>query len=251
MLILLPPSETKRDGGGAPRLDVTSLAFPRLAPERRVVVKALRELARDDDESARALKLGPQQSHELARNRSFTTSPTMPAIDRFTGVLFDGLEAHTLTEAERSFAGEHVLIHSALLGPVSALDSVPAYRLSHNSRLPGVSLRSHWAAPVAAQIAAHDGLVLDLRSEGYAALGPRPKRDDSVFVRVVSEGDDGRRRALNHFNKKAKGEFTRAVLQQGAAFDTVDDAIDGARSVGWRLERSSDPGELELVVAAH
>lgn len=251
MLILLPPSETKRDGGDAPRLDVTSLAFPKLAPERRAVVTALRELARDDAESARALKLGPQQSHELVRNRSFTTSPTMPAIDRFTGVLFDGLDAQSLSATERSFAGEHVLIHSALLGPVSALDSVPAYRLSHNSRLPGVSLRSHWAGPVAAQIAAHDGLVLDLRSEGYAALGPRPQREHSVFVRVVSEGSDGRRRALNHFNKKAKGEFTRAVLQQGAVFDTVDDAIDGARSVGWRLERSSARGELDLVVPNH
>ena len=56
-------------------------------------------------------------------------------------------------------------------------------------------------------------MILDLRSEGYVDLGPAPARADSVFVRVVSVEDDGRRRALNHFNKHAKGRFTRALLR--------------------------------------
>jgi cytoplasmic iron level regulating protein YaaA (DUF328/UPF0246 family) len=247
--ILLPPSETKRDGGSGQRLALGELAFPKLAPQRRAAIRVLRELARDLPASARALKLGPTRHHEVLHNRRITTSPTMPAIDRFTGVLYDGLAASSLTESQRAFAHEHVLIHSALLGPIAALDQVPVYRLSADSSVPGLRLRAHWADAVARQLAGIEGLVLDLRSEAYAALGPVPTRHESVYLRVLSEGEDGRRRALNHFNKKAKGEFTAAIVRSGADVADVAELIEWASAAGWRLERLPDaPGELALIV---
>ncbi len=45
MLILLPPSETKRPGGRGAPLDVGRLALPALAPQRDRVVDALVVLA--------------------------------------------------------------------------------------------------------------------------------------------------------------------------------------------------------------
>ena len=61
---------------------------------------------------------------------------------------------------------------------------------------------------------AHPGLVLDLRSESYVALGPAAA---ASYLRVVSEGATGRRVALSHFNKHAKGMFTRAVIARRGA----------------------------------
>jgi cytoplasmic iron level regulating protein YaaA (DUF328/UPF0246 family) len=246
MRILLPPSETKRDGGDGMPLDVRSLAFPTLNTRRRAVVKAVRDLARDRDASMAALKLGPKLAHEVDRNRAVTRSATMPAIDRYTGVLFDALDAATLTPAARAFAADRLFVHSALLGPVGALDRIPAYRLSHDSRLPGLPLRAHWSAAVAAVLAGSDDLLLDLRSEGYAGLGPVPVRDGSVYLRVVAEGSDGVTRALNHFNKRAKGLFTRALLERAEDFATIDDLVAWAETAGIRL-RGAAPGELELV----
>ncbi|MET0726320.1 MAG: peroxide stress protein YaaA [Leifsonia sp.] len=249
MLILLPPSETKRDGGRGAALDIASLAFPRLAPQRRALVRALRALSRDIEASAAALKLGPTQRAEVERNRLLTRSATMPVIDRYTGVVYDAIDAPSLTEQERAFAHRHVVVHSALLGPVAALDDVPAYRLSHDSRLPELSLKKHWGDAIGRQLARVDGLILDLRSEGYAALGPAPRRDGSVYLRVLTEGSDGRRRALNHFNKKAKGEFTRSLVRAGEIFPSVDALLDWAPEAGWRLARIDDrPGELALIV---
>jgi cytoplasmic iron level regulating protein YaaA (DUF328/UPF0246 family) len=249
VLILLPPSETKRDGGSGAALDVASLAFPKLAPKRRALVRALRTLARDTEASVTALKLGRTQLSEVARNRAVTTSPTLPVIDRYTGVLFDALDAASLTDEDRAFAHDHVLVHSALLGPVAALDGVPAYRMSHDSRLPELSLKKHWGDAIARQLAPLRGVILDLRSEGYAALGAAPTREDSVYLRVLSEGDDGRRRALNHFNKHAKGEFARALVQGRNDFASVDELLEWAGPAGWTLERiDGKPGELALVV---
>lgn len=247
MLILLPPSETKRDGGEGEPLDITALSYPSLNSQRRVLVRALRTLARDPDATMAALKLGRTQAAEVQRNRALATSPTMPALDRYTGVLYDALDAPTLDSAAREFAGRHLVVHSALFGPVGALDLVPAYRLSHDSRLPGHPLKKHWGDGVTKALTAADGLVLDLRSEAYVALGAAPARAESLFLRVVTEAPGGQKRALNHFNKKSKGELARAILQHGREFDTVGDLLDWAPSAGFRLHPGA-PGELELVV---
>ncbi len=246
MLVLLPPSETKRDGGTGAPLDLAALSFPELNPTRRRVLSALRALSRNLGAAAGMLRLGPSSASEAARNRVVTTSPTMPAIDRYDGVLFDELDAGSLPEDARAFAGEHVAVGSALFGLTGALDPIPAYRLSHDSRLPGTTLRAAWGA-AADVLGARSGLLLDLRSEGYAALLPRPRREDAVYVRVVAEGDDGRRRALNHFNKKGKGAFARRLLLARVDHPDVGSLLAWAAGEGIRLEPGA-PGELDLVV---
>jgi cytoplasmic iron level regulating protein YaaA (DUF328/UPF0246 family) len=169
----------------------------------------------------------------------------MPALDRYTGVLYDGIDAASLSRDAREFAADNIAIHSALFGLLSADDRIPAYRLSHNSRLPRFSLRAEWREPIARVLSERAGLIVDLRSESYAALGPAPT--DSVYVRVVSEAESGRRVALSHFNKKSKGEFVRSVLLAGIDHGSVDSLIAWATASGIRLSKGAE-GELELVV---
>jgi len=248
VLLLLPPSETKRDGGDPDRsLDLAALSFPSLTSQRRTAIAALRRLSRTKRAAMAALKLGPTLGHEIERNRELLHAPVMPALDRFDGVLYDALDAPGLAPAARAFAGEHVVIASALFGLVGALDPVPAYRLSPDSRLPDLSLARHWAAPAAAALAegAGEELVIDLRSEAYAALGPAPA--GSWFVRVVAEDGTGRRRALNHFNKHGKGELVRRILDAGVDHPDLDALLGWAAAAGIRLEPGA-PGELDLVV---
>jgi hypothetical protein len=210
------------------------------------VVRAVRALARDPEQAAAVLKLGPKQRGELPRNRMVASSPTLPAIDRYTGVLYDALDAGSLPDDARARAAETVLVQSALFGPVGALDPIPAYRLSHDSRLPGLPLKAHWAATVTRELR-HAGPLLDLRSGGYAALGPLPDRDDTAYLRVLARGGDGTTRALNHFNKKAKGEFTRALLTAADPPETLEDLLDWAPGAGFVVE-AAGPRELALVV---
>ena len=92
----------------------------------------------------------------------------------------------------RTAAAETVVIHSALFGLLRADDAIPAYRLSHDSRLPGPAPSCALGGAIRRELERHDGLVLDLRSEGYATLGPLPAERAAYFVRVVAEGADGR-----------------------------------------------------------
>lgn len=248
MLLLLPPSETKRDGGDpAARLDLARLSHRNLTATRRSVLAATRSLSGNLRTMSDALRLGPSQHFELLRNRELRTSPTLPAIERYTGVLYDALDVPSLDAAARAFVGEHVLIHSAMFGLLGADDPIPAYRLSHDSRLPELSLRKVWRDHNAAVLAGVDGLILDLRSEAYVELGPVPPGDRAFFVRMVSEGADGRRRALNHFNKKGKGEFVRALARAGIDHADLDSLLAWATAADLVLERG-EPGELVLAV---
>ena len=245
MWLILPPSETKRDGGAdGSALDLNELSFRGLNPVRRKLLSATGRLAQNRKVASAALGLGPTQLFEVERNRVLRRSPVLPALDRYTGVLFDAVDVPTLSPNARQFAGEHVVIHSALFGLLRAEDVIPAYRLSHDSRLPELSLGKTWRGVLGRELGQLTGLILDLRSEAYVAMGAAP--EGSWFLRLVSEDDRGVRRALNHFNKKGKGEFTRAILSAGIDFTTVDELLFWAASAGFRLSASDK--ELTLVV---
>lgn len=249
MKLLLPPSETKRDGGDpGSSLDLRSLPFPALTPPRRVALRELRALSRNLTTMTAALRLGPTQRGEAVRNREVTTSPTMPALDRFIGVLYDALDAPSLDPDQRASAARFLVIHSALFGLVGADDRIPAYRLSHDSRLPTVRMRALWHDALTAELSAMPGLVLDLRSEGYAALGPIPPRSERhVVVRVVMDSADGVSRPMNHFNKSAKGKFARAVVAAGVDHLEVGSLLEWSAATGIGLRRAGDHA-LELPV---
>lgn len=247
MLILLPPSETKRPGGRGRAFDAASLALPSLAAQRDAVVDALVALSGDPDQAARVLKLSERQRGEIAVNAALRTSPGMAAVDRYTGVLYDALDAASLDAPSRRWLGAHVMIHSAPFGPVGALDPIPAYRLGPAASVPGLaSLKRVWADGVGAALTdSAPRFVLDLRSEAYVALGPIPAGLASAYVRVVAEGDDGVTRALNHFNKHAKGALVRLLAEQRPRVSSRAGFVSWADAEGLRV-RENGAGELEL-----
>ncbi|RZT59224.1 hypothetical protein EV140_1827 [Microcella alkaliphila] len=251
-IILLPPSETKRDGGEPARDDLAP-RFPTLVDPRRTVRRALDELVAgsDDEVIARALKVGHRAAAaELARDRALDEAPMMPAIDRYTGVLYDALDAGSLGAAERQVLGTSVLVQSALFGLLSALEHIPAYRLSADSRLPGVSLKRVWAHACTEALARTGETLVDLRSASYAALGPLPNASpvqEVATVSVVARDADGTTRALNHFNKRGKGLFVRDLVSAGHLPATLDDLCARAAGLGWELRRAGKDS-LELVV---
>ncbi|UTT51566.1 YaaA family protein [Microbacterium maritypicum] len=246
MKILLPPSETKHEGGDGSPLDLDSLVLPSLNERRSAVLEALIDLASDEEAARRVLKLSERQRGDIAHNRALRSSPTMPAIDRYTGVLFDALDARSLSSVSRRWLGEHVWIHSAPLGPVGALDALPAYRLAAGTSLPGLpALRRHWAEATSAAIAEADpSFVLDLRSEAYVALGPVPGSVSSAYVRVVTAHG----RALNHFNKKSKGLLVRAIAEDRPRVSSLRGLRAWAQKRGIVFRDGAEPGTVELVV---
>ncbi|MGV0836391.1 peroxide stress protein YaaA [Mycolicibacterium thermoresistibile] len=247
MLVLLPPSETKRAGGDGPPLRLETLGFPALSPLRRALIDELVALAADRPAARQALGISAAKDAEIDHNAALWHSPTLPAIERYTGVLYDALDIGSMRGAAATRARARLAVGSALFGLVRADDPIPAYRLSAGSKLPGSgTLASRWRPaldPVLAEVAA-EGLVVDLRSGAYAGLGRLPH---AIRVTVVTDDGAGQRRVVSHFNKAHKGRLARALAGSRAEPDDAAAVAVVARRAGMHVER--DGTDLTIVVA--
>ncbi|RZS90921.1 hypothetical protein EV189_0151 [Motilibacter rhizosphaerae] len=240
MLILLPPSEAKTPGGDGPAVDLEGLAAPRLAGTRRRVVDAVAGLAQDQPErAAEVLKLPPAaREAALAADAAAATSATLPALDRYAGVVYQGLDVASMTPAVRRRAEQGCLVLSGLLGIVRGSDRVPDYRVPVSAVLPDLGgLTPLWRAALRDTVPALLGrsFCVDLRSTDYAGMWPPtgPLRHQVLPVRVLSPRPKGEPRVISHFSKHGKGVLARALLEQATGARSADDVADVARGLGW------------------
>jgi cytoplasmic iron level regulating protein YaaA (DUF328/UPF0246 family) len=176
MLILLPPSEKKKEATSLEKFDISSLAF----------------------------------AAELSALRSQTTTeydslPTSPAIEIYDGVLYQGLGWHSLSAIQKKRANSRVLIISALFGLVKPLDQIFQYKIKIESKF--------WRDAIAVVSAKFvDELVIDCRSSTYKnvwTINPENTVDVKVFQVKGTE-----RSVITHMSKKYRGELTRHLLKQ-------------------------------------
>ena len=238
MLLLLPPSEGKAAGGRGAPLDLARLSHPALNPVRARLVTALQTAAVQEPDRLRAALACPPG--DVAADAVLASSPTMPALRRYTGVVYEALSYATLSPAGRRRAAGSLRVASALFGLLHPRDPVPAYRLSGGTSLPGVgSLAAAWRPVLEPELAAHR-LVVDLRSGPYAALARAPH---AVQVRVLRE-TGGTRTVVSHDNKHTKGLLARALCERGAR--SVRDVAEAAGPVADLVE--VDGRRVDLVL---
>jgi cytoplasmic iron level regulating protein YaaA (DUF328/UPF0246 family) len=213
VLVLLPPSEGKTDPSPtATPVDLATLAHPELTPQREHLAAKLDALTRVQPARAlKALGLGRTQAAEVARNADLLNAPAAPAAEVYTGVLYQHLDLPSLGSAARRRAAARILIQSALWGVLRLEDRIPAYRLGISASLPRMKGLAAWWKPALAAALPDDGLVVDMRSAGYAAAW-RPANGVLIGVRVFAERD-GVRRIVSHMAKATRGEVARILAE--------------------------------------
>ena len=137
MIVLLPPSETKRVGGDGSPLRLPDLGWPECSALRADLVSELVDLASDPRRAGGRWGSPRPRTPRSNATHPCVKSPTLPAISRYTGVLYDALDVGSLRGAAATCAYARLAIGSALFGLLRAGDHIPAYRLSASSKLPG------------------------------------------------------------------------------------------------------------------
>ncbi len=209
-MLLLPPSEGKADGGNRRRAawapDVGSFGS-RLGDRRAEVVQAL-AAAQGGDEKL----LGVRGDHLLraqSANASLVGAAVLPAWQRYTGVVWDHLDAASLTPANH----KQLVVVSGLLGLVRGDDPVPDYRLKMGANLrPLGKLSTWWREALSAELAriARRRFVVDLLPQEHRAAVVLGGLDGVSLTLVDPTGKPG-----GHFAKAAKGELARSILTEG------------------------------------
>lgn len=116
---------------------------------------------------------------------SWTDDPRRqrPAIDAFLGDIYSGLQVQSLSDDDRDYANEHLIILSGLYGGLRALDSIHPYRLEMGYKLPKSSysnLYNYWGGLIAALIPEGSTIINISAAEYTKAV--LPKVDNEVIT---------------------------------------------------------------------
>jgi hypothetical protein len=213
LYILLPPSEGKAEGGATTSVWRESAgAFGKqLAVQRSDLTKRLAAI-QGGDEKLLGVK-GPRLTRARTANAHLRGAPTMPAHERYTGVVWDHLDLASLTAPQRNRALKSIVVISGLLGAVRADDPTPDYRLKMGARMAPVGLLSkYW----------HDHLsvVLNTAFAGSTVIDLLPQEhrgaftaDTDVIANYFVVGlNEKSGKAGGHDAKAAKGRLARHVV---------------------------------------
>jgi uncharacterized protein len=246
MLIIVPPSESKRpppDHGRPVALD--ELSFPELTPLRARILDALIGTSSGADAFERLYER-PSMAGQIARNTRLLELATRPAADIYTGQLHEGLDIASLTASGAERAEHSLVITSALWGALRPTDRIPAYRMRVWSNLVGMDrLEPHWRVflpDLFAELAGPNGVVLDLRTPAYLALGmPSGLSHRTVVLRVDGFSASGQRIG-DVIAKRIRGEAAHLLLESGAEPNEPDALAD---ILGERWPARLEPPERQ------
>lgn len=238
-VVLLPPSEGKALGGEKKLSWRTSAgAFGKsLSRQRQQVVDALTHA----HGGSQAL-FGVSRDHlkrAQTANTQLVGAPTLPAWERYTGVVWDHLDIASLTATQRARAMSSIVVVSGLHGLVTAADPIPDYRLKMGARLaPLGSLSAWWRDTITTALHAYakNAVIIDLLpNEHRGAIEweslPRVMRVDLI----AKKGG----RAGGHNAKAAKGELARHIICAGSTAASAQSSISTFRHADFSAKVAS------------
>lgn len=218
--LLMPPSEGKASGGDgstwAPGLGL----FADLEARRNTLVRRLARL-RGGNEKLLGIGGAHLTAARLA-NASLSIASSLPAWQRYTGVVWNGFDVAALAAEARGRAMSSVVVVSGLLGLVALDDPTPEYRLKIGASLPPYGKLSTWWRPVLGEALSAWGegrFVVDLLPNDHRAACSAA-RLHGVSVNFVERSG----KFAGHDAKMAKGRLARHLVISGG------DPMDALRS---------------------
>ena len=225
--ILLPPSEGKAAGGEPGRAwpqiaaDPECNSFNKLDPARRKLIAELgRALKRPEADLGKLFHVKDENlAQAIASNRAILGGELLPAIQRYSGVMFDFLDYPSMPPDDRRTFDTHALLFSGVWGLLRPTDLIPDYKLKMDASLPGLGKVSTFWKPQINRVLnplLADHVVWDMLPgahraawDGKAKLAARWQVKFVEEVPVKGKPGQTRLRTVSHWSKALKGALVR------------------------------------------
>lgn len=191
-IILIPPSEGKTTGGEYPPITPTK--------EQLEIISRLQSF---DGDQQKLLGVKDKVLDEAIKaNNTILKQKTLPAIKRYSGVVYDGFDFQSLNKSQQEFANKHIYVISALFGLVNIQNNIPNYKL----KIKKLQAAQFWKEHI------------DLEKYFVIDLLPNEHRkaisyDNGIQINF-SILKNGKKIPAGHNGKFIKGRFLRYLCEQ-------------------------------------
>jgi cytoplasmic iron level regulating protein YaaA (DUF328/UPF0246 family) len=187
--------------------------------------------------------------------RPFAPDNAKQALLAFNGDVYEGLDAKSLTDADLTWAQDHLRILSGLYGVLRPLDLMQAYRLEMGTRLAnprGKNLYEFWGERITEELnrllayeqdAGRPPVVLNLASDEYFKSVKPKKLKGRIVSPVFEDWKGGRYKIISFYAKRARGLMSRYVITNRV--DEVE-ALRGFDAEGYAF--AADASDADTLV---
>ena len=154
-------------------------------------------------------------------SKPFTQNNAKQAMLAFKGDVYTGLDAETFSEADFSYAQDHLRILSGLYGVLKPLDLMQAYRLEMGIRIEnpnGKNLYEFWGSDITEKINTQlkeidTDILLNLASNEYFKSVKKKEVNGDIVTPVFKDWKNGQYKMISFYAKKARGLMSAWVIQ--------------------------------------
>jgi hypothetical protein len=206
MKIIIAPSKTQ---------DYTNPSTHGLEMVNQDKTLKLFEMLKDRhiDELAKLLKIKNNlldQTYDLYQ--SFNPKQKMyKAIDIYEGVVFQQLDKGHYNEIEVDFLNEHLVILSAMYGPLKANTLIWPYRLDMTIKPNDINLYQYWQDDIDCYFDDQE-IIINLASNEFSKM-IKKQRKNMVNIDFKDKKDNGKLRTISYNAKKARGQMLDMIIK--------------------------------------
>ena len=203
---------------------ITDYSIPEFTEEAEALINKLRKMkpAKIQNLMGVSPKLA-QLNFDRFQNWQlpFGTDNAKQAVLAFTGDVYQGLDAKTLSNEQLKYSQNHLRILSGLYGVLKPLDLMQAYRLEMGTKFSIArkkDLYAFWKLKIVPKIneavkESGTNILINLASNEYFKSIDVKKLDPEIVTPEFKEGRNGTYKMISLFAKKARGLMTRFILE--------------------------------------
>ncbi len=241
MKILFAPSESKEYGGKFPPINKDSFCCPKLYEKRLEVLKIYQDFI--DNAPVEKLKklFGIKDEKQIQKFKvNIFKEKTLKAIERYNGVAYQYLNYQDLTEKQKRFIDENLIIFSNLFGAILASDLIPFYKLKQGESIGGFKIEKFYKRHFQEELDKFigDELLLDLRAGFYEKFYTIKK--PFVTMKFLKNG-----KTVSHWAKAYRGLVVKQLSDNQPG--TIDEIINADFSNMELVEVKQTKNKTELV----
>lgn len=245
MITIISPAKSLDFDSELPDVERT---LPYFIEDSEKLIRKLRTLSKKKISSLMGLSKDLTELNAMRYQEwtpEFTEENSRPALLTFSGDVYRGLDAKSMTIADLDYAQDHLRILSGLHGLLRPLDQIQPYRLEMGTNLPVQRKRNlyeFWGDRVTKKLneameMSGSGVLINLASSEYFKAVDFSKINGQVITPIFKDFKNGEYKIVMTWTKLARGAMASYILRN--QISEVEE-LKGFREYNFNEPMSSD-----------